>query len=323
MQSNSLVLYKIANGLPLPQPCRVDAYSFFISLAQNRLLFWFLQKHKGQYDGEIGRFMEDGYQLGCNINRETEKTIEAIASIHDATGLDYILAKGDRDFPYINCDVDLLVKDKDYSTWLDNFKENHFLIEGHKTFLCEHDDQNIVRKQGHKKVDITVNFDWQDGTYFDHSFLWDEFDRKNHRQRHEANMLVNIGSVLFKRMSLNMIDYLYFKDRIENLENLEEIHGQTTKYNWSNSLRQFLQFIDSIDPEKDCFPILFPASLVKDIFIEKLAHKSISLNYWTYFTLARIRYYLLNKKHVPFHVFWIPLKNFDVLRNLDMTVENH
>jgi hypothetical protein len=323
MLNNSVVLYNLVNGLPLARPCKVNAYSFFIKLAQNRLLFWFLKKYQGQYDGEVGRFMEDGYQLGCTINRETEKTMDVISSIHESTGLDYIIAKGDRDIPYINCDIDLLVKENDYSTWLMKFKENHFSIEGHKTFMCEHDDQNIVRKQGHKKVDITVNFDWQDGTYFDQSFLWDGFDGKSHRQRYEANMLVNIGSVLFKRMSLNLIDYLYFKDRIKNLIPNKEVNNQTTKFNWSNSFEQFLQFINSIDPEKDPFPILFPARLVKDIFMEKLFHKSISLNYWSYFTLARIRYYLLNKRYVPFHVFWIPLKSFDVLQKLNMTLENH
>ena len=322
MQNNSTVIFQLVNGLPLSKPYKVNACSFFLTLAQNRLLFWFFGKYKGCFKGEVERFINYGFQIGNNLNGENEKTMEAISSIHESTGLDYIIAKGDRDFPYINCDVDLLVKEKDYFSWLKKFKESHFVVEDHKTFLCKHEEQNIVRKHGRRKVDITTNFDWQDSTYFDTFFLWDGFNKKNHRQRDEANMMVNIGSVLFKRMSLNLIDYLYFKDRMNLLKISNEIENQTMKFNWSNSYEQFLQFFNSIDPEKDPFPILFPTTLLKAIFLEKLSHKSISINYWTYFTLARIRYFLFNKKHVPFHVFWIPLKDFLKLQRIDMTVEN-
>jgi len=322
MLNNSAVLHHLTQGMALHQPYKVNAYSFFMTLAQNRLLFWFISQYKDRYTGLVKEFMDAGHQIGLRLFTENEKTLDSISSIHKSSGLEYILAKGGRDFPYLNCDVDLLVKSNDYALWLDQFRRNDFSIEKHKTFMREHDDQNIIRKPGHRKVDITVNFDWQDGSYFDADFLWAGYDAKTNQQNDEADLMVNIGSVLFKRMSLNLIDYLYFKDRFHILKNNQTIRTQIEKYCWNKSFDHFLRFMDAVNPNRHSFPVLLPPMLVKTIFSEKLAHRSVSLNYWTYFVLARARYYLLNKMYLPFHVFWIPLKDFYALKNIDIVIDS-
>ena len=48
-------------------------------------------------------------------------------------------------------------------------------------------------------------------------------------------------------------------------------------------------------------------------FREKLRHGDFSLNYFTYFILARARYYLLGRRHLPFHVYWFPRKELEAV----------
>lgn len=285
----------------------VDLFKFMVFLAQNRLLYWFVLHYETHFDGKVRELLSHIATKGKLRSREFDKTVGLINAISVRHDLKYAITKKKRDYPYISCDVDLLVSSQQYEDWIDAFRNEGFSIGGHGLLFVENHQQNILRKDLFYKIDITTQFDWQGSHYFDTEFLWDNCNDKDHELSAEAEFLVNLGAIAFKRMSLSLIDCLYLGNVLRNGNlKLHVIEDQASKYGWEKSYRKVVNFILSADPNRHDFPRLFPSDIYLEIFYEKLMHGKLSLNYILYFVLARLRYYILGKKHVPFHVYWYP-----------------
>lgn len=321
-QKNSSILL---NKLILEEPEKfpladIDAFEFLKNVAQNRMLYWLAIKYSKSKNIQlpVQKFLQEIKKIGDLKSNQFVETIEIIKKIALRNNLEYIIAKGEREYQYINSDIDLLIKEKDMQTWLNGFLDNKYEIKNHHVFMAVHNDQYNLVREGYYKVDITTQFNWEETNYFDNEFLWN--GSNNHKLNIESNLITNMGSIIFKRMSINLIDYYYLKNINSKDINWDKIKYQAKKYNWEKSLNKFLNFFENIDPSKDEFPALFNFSLYSEIFKEKIKNRTFSINYFAYFILARSRYYLLNKKHLPFHVYWFPYKKLKELRGIKLTI---
>ncbi len=312
---NSLVVNKAAE---VPRT-NLDAYEFLKNTAQNRFLYWFALNYCTSKNlvQKVRHFLKEAKELGNHKKKQFNTTLQLIEKISKIEDLQYIVAKGERDFAYINSDIDLLVKENDLHKWLGYFKQDGYLVKDHNVFMAKQPDQYNLINKGLYKVDITTKFNWQEGNYFDLDFLWTDYAK--HKLGIEADFLVNLGSIMFKRMSLGLLDYYFIKNILNKNLDWKIIEEQAHKYGWEKSLLAFMKFFNQLDPKKNEFPVLFDFPIYFIIFKEKFARKTLSLNYLVYFILARARYHLLNKQHLPFHVYWFPHKRFKQLKGLKLT----
>ena len=309
MKIFSAILYKLITGGKVEKRATVDFFEFLINTSQNRLLYWFSQKFRDIFDEKTNAFLKEVYLWGKQKKDELNKTLNLIENISKEKKLEYIIAKQDRTFPYVGSDIDLLVKKEDLNEWLAAFKNADYTAFSHKEFFKEKVRQKTLIRDNYYKIDLTTQFYWQEKFYFDLEFLWNNYHKKNHRLNKEADFLVNFTTIIFKRMSFNLLDYWYLKELIRKDLGWKLIEDQVKKYHWFNAYKKTLAFLSTIDPVNDSFPVMFPSQLYLTIFWEKLKNREFSINYFSYFVLARLRYFLLNKRHLPFHVYWYPYKD--------------
>jgi hypothetical protein len=311
---NSLFLYQLASGQRRRKKTEVDAADFLINSCQNRLLYWFSLKKRKKFNQKVHKLIEDIALAGEKEKRKLRQTIKLIDKISKENNLDYILAKLDRTLPYISCDLDLLVFEKDVDSWLDVLKNEGYRVRSHKTFLRGHAEHKSLTRAGFYKIDLTTQFDWQKKIYFDLNFLWSGYDKKTHRMGKEADFLVNLATIIFKRMSFNLLDYLYLK-KLENQGlNWRVIRDQVGRHRWSKAYQKAFSLYSSLNPEVDDFPKPFPLKIYLAIFREKVKNKEFSLNFFVYISLARLRHYFFRKKYLPYHVFWYPYEKLNKIK---------
>lgn len=269
--------------------------NFHLWLSHNRLLYWYAsgQKQNQQY--------HDIHLTGRKILSEFNRTLTEIRSISRGK-IRYVIAKYKRPLPYIPSDIDLLVQANQFEMWGKSFRDRGFEVEDHPEFLKSRVAQKTVRKTNRVKIDLTRDFCWQNGKYFSAGFLWNPKSVKNHALGDEAEFGVTLGSIIFKRMHFNLLDYIYLIHLLRQIKT-DKLYDQAVKYGWSRSLKATIGFLESIDPVNATFPLLFPPGLVRQIFLEKIKQGGFSLNYFTYYVLATLRYKISNR-YLPYHVFW-------------------
>ncbi len=304
----SNILYKLVTKDTREKKVSVLFFDFLINACQNRLLYWFSKNYRNSFDEDVDRFLNQISSVGDQKINKLNKTLDLIQSISQEGNLNYIIAKYDRTLPYISSDIDLLIEEEDMDTWATAFRKREFLVTEHKEFLKEKIYQKTVYKKDYYKIDLTVQFCWQNKLYFSPEFFWKDYDYKKHRLSNEADFLVNLATLIFKRMHFNILDYMYLSSLMNKNLNWNQIEDQVRRFRWQELYKKMLDFLRFIDPEKEKFPKLFPLTLCFTIFKENLSNREFSINSFLYFALSRLRYYI-NGEYLPYHVYWYPLKN--------------
>lgn len=272
--------------------------AFLLWLSHNRLLYWYSCLPNAK-SGKWIRYRK----IGEVYQKKFNQTIGFISKISAKNNLSYIIAKYDRNLPFIASDIDLLIRPEDLSRWVEIFRSSDFHIERHPEFIKSRPFQLTVRHKKYYKIDLTTQFCWQDSQYFSPAFLWYNSRLKRHQLSSEADFLVNLGNIIFKRMYLTILDYLYLINYSKKLNIIRISKEQSSLYNWPESFDRTTEWINRINPATADFPVLFPIWLAGAIFKEKFDHKKFNINYFCYYLLSNARYKLLRSR-LPYHVDW-------------------
>ena len=308
----SVILHKLIVEKETKNDYQVDMFLFLINATQNRMLYYFAEQFRNDCVPEMSEILKDIYEEGKDLLRSKKKTLNLISEIAQALGMDYRTPKSCRNYPYINADIDLLVKEKDYENWIKEFEKRQFIRGEHKTFMKTDVMQNILKRRGFYKIDITTQFNWQQRQYFDTKFIWEE--------SREADFLINLGAIAFKRMSFNLLDILYLKNMLHEGLDTDILNQQVRKYGWELTFDEVIRLINSLDPKVVYFPYLFPLRSCFIVFLESIKRSSFPFNYFVYFVLARMRYVLMGRKFLPFHVYWYPYHKLKKIKNVKITL---
>jgi hypothetical protein len=209
---------------------------------ENGLLYYFSKRlfEEGILSKSTLEYMVKEEKKGFEKLRNT---LAFIKSVFEGEGLDFRIIKLYRHIPYVPKDVDILIR-KDQS-------DHVFAVLGKKGIIRSFSNgvEAQFRKKDLFKIDLYQGFHYFSLNFFDDEFLW-----KNPRvvnicgiecpiPSYEADFLSTVIHSFLGHEHLSLLDFIYIKDLMNKIYNLNEILHQVRKYNWSYA---FLSMISTV-----------------------------------------------------------------------------
>lgn len=215
---------------------------------RNKVSYYFAKRvlqDKLELDGSLKAIVE----LGERNIAKVRETLKFVSSLFTHMGLEFLVIKTLKGFPFITEDIDIIVKERDYQC-ATHVLESRGASKNSGRLI------NVIFNLGlgvpdYKlkellKLDLYKTIPYPGLKSFDEEFLWrnprlvDIYDVRCLVPSCEADLLTLISSTLFTDAKFTLLDFLYINSLFENTLNFEETFEQTQKYRWDT---QFLKLV--------------------------------------------------------------------------------
>lgn len=273
-------------------------------LSNNRMLFYTLRSSKKD------KLTNYYFRIGKHWINKLKKTLIFLDSFFRKHHISYLIVKTYKHIPYVTFDVDVLVKERDFIKSITLFKNQHFDLGKHpgKQSL----KQINLFKNGFLTIDLHKGFFWQGKQFFDEQLAWVKTrsakisDINVSIPNNFIEVLLNLAHILHERRYITYLDYFFLIKELKTIDKTGLLK-QADKYAWGSSLRDLLSIIDFIKVNYGSinFPYMLPFRLSLKTFTERYKKTRYFPKFdFFYFLFTTLRYYITNKKRLPYYNHW-------------------
>lgn len=308
---NLLTKEKIEKSLV--KKCR---WGRFLRLASvNRVLYFVCERIRGEKGIDVPPAAKNNIDTVFLQGREeigrAAQTLKLLTNVFEKAGLDFLVVKTIKEFPYVFNDIDILVRAEEYKKACKVLGKQGGVVRPY-----EPKRQADICLEGYTNVDLHRGFHWQNSEYLDLDFVW----RKPQKRRYQGvefpvpsdsvRWALVVLNILFERYYISFSDFFFLKRGLVKID-AQKVISQAKKYNWDEALGGFLEILGGLEGHER-FPYILPSRYMLGVFWEGLRRKySIKLFQMAYYTFAKIRFHLTKGRKVPVYGDWF---NFERLR---------
>jgi len=258
----------------------IDWERCLISASQNKLLYSFskrLLERKFSLPEKVEITLREILSQGERLLWEMKEVIRLIQSSLTKERIAFLFFKTKKNYPYILSDIDLLVKEKDFTRACQALEREKSFAKSRLGVVSERDimgedkvsfrvgdyfPQNLwqrwTKQAGPIKVDIHRKPAWGGKVLFDGGLIWKDIREteicgvKCSIPSKEMEALATVASLIFDRRSIPLLEFLNLKELIKEEIDRDLLLGQARKYNWERELLYFLRTLDELN--KKLFP---------------------------------------------------------------------
>ncbi|MFA5145035.1 MAG: nucleotidyltransferase family protein [Candidatus Omnitrophota bacterium] len=248
-------------------------YQFLCSIKENNPHL--LQKF-GIHNEDLGEF-ETKIRL-------VDKSIDFVVKSLKEAGIDCLLVKTYKNFPYITQDIDIFIKEGTFKTVTDILRQNgarkvKLSLPNRIVFKVLYQPEEIYTKFEGINIDVYRDLSWIRMPAFEQKFLWFnprkiEYNGLNFSiPNFEADLLSLVAHSLFWHGEILLIDFLYLGWLLEKRLDWNLIYAQAESYGWLRGLKKFLAEIRLLQEK------IYDSRGMDIIFPYRLSFSEILLNY--------------------------------------------
>jgi len=285
------------------------------------------QKNRVLYDFSKKYELEEINDLGEEWILKLSNTLKIINKTLDKK-LFYLVTRTYKYVEYITFDVDLYVKSSDFEKTIEIFKKNDFKSFSHDNSLggrIINYQKNLI-KDNLLTIDLHKNFTWQKRFFFDIELI-----HQNIRIREIAGVKVAIPSaeiefmlcmadISHERFNITLLDIIWLMNLSKEITGWNGMYSQAKKHGWEKTYIHLSKIINAFTEEvygkkiipgmesvksNYSLPYFLPLRLCYKSYWENFIHtKNFPLTSFAYMHYCKIRYYLSNKKKMPYYDNW-------------------